>query len=130
MKYSGRVQQVGFIVLFVVVLLDALGMFGPLDARTRDLQQQHVPRPATPMSPDIVHVDIDDGALQRIGRWPWSRTLLAACIEEIRRAGARTIVLDLDFTEAGRDPADDAALAAAIVPSAAIAPPPCRGASG
>ncbi len=114
MKYSGRVQQVGFIVLFVVVLLDALGMFGPLDARTRDLQQQYVPRPATPMSPDIVHVDIDDGALQRIGRWPWSRTLLAACIEEIRRAGARTIVLDLDFTEAGRDPADDAALAAAI----------------
>ena len=114
MKYSGRVQQVGLIVLFVVVLLDGLGAFDSPDARTRDLQQQYVPRRPVPMSPDIVHVDIDDGALQRIGRWPWTRTLLAGCIEEIRRAGARTIVLDLDFTEAGQDPADDAALVAAI----------------
>ena len=114
MKYSGRVQQVGFIVLFVVVLLDGLGVFDTPDARTRDLQQQYVPRQPVPMSSDIVHVDIDDGALQRIGRWPWTRTLLAGCIEEIRRAGARTIALDLDFTEAGQDPADDAALVAAI----------------
>jgi len=114
MKHSGLVRQVGLITLFVVVLLDVLGVFDPIDARTRDLQQQSVLRSPTPMSPAIVHVDIDDGALQRIGRWPWSRTLIAGCIDEIRRAGARTIALDLDFTEAGQDPMDDAALAAVI----------------
>lgn len=114
MKHRGLVQQVGILTILVVILLYLLGLFNPIEARIRDLQQQHVSRDSVPMTAEIVHVDIDDGALQRIGRWPWSRTLLAGCIEEIRRAGARTIAIDLDLTEAGQNSADDAALAAAI----------------
>ncbi|MDG1899194.1 MAG: CHASE2 domain-containing protein, partial [Phycisphaerales bacterium] len=114
MKYSGLVQQVGLFTILMVILLDLLGLFGPIDSDVRDLQQQHVGRSPSPMSPDIVHVDIDDGALQRIGRWPWPRPLLAACIDELRDAGARTIAIDLELSEPGLDPAADRILADAI----------------
>jgi len=114
MKHRGLVQQVGILSVLVVIFLYLLGLFNPIEARIRDLQQQHVSRDPVPMTTAIVHVDIDDGALQRIGRWPWPRTLIAGCIEELRRAGARTIAIDLDLTEPGLDPAGDAALARAI----------------
>lgn len=114
MKYSGLVQQVGLFTILMVILLDLLGLFGPIDSDVRDLQQQHVGRSPSPMSPDIVHVDIDDGALQRIGRWPWPRPLLAACLDELRDAGARTIAIDLELSEPGLDPAADRVLADAI----------------
>lgn len=49
---------------------------------------------------DIVHVDIDDGSLLEFGRWSsWSRTDLAAVVEALDAAGARTIALDLLFDD-------------------------------
>ena len=74
-------------VVLAVFLLDLAGAFQLLDSKTQDLQQQHVSRTPAPMSDDILHVDIDDGALQRIGRWPWTRTLIAGCIDALADAG-------------------------------------------
>lgn len=45
--------------------------------------------------PRILHVDIDDGSLERIGRWPWHRDLVADLITVINDAGARLIAIDL-----------------------------------
>ena len=104
------VLSIGALVVLLVLLLDLAGVFKPLDARTRDLQQQHVAREHAPMTSDIVHVDIDDGALQRIGRWPWPRSLLAGCIEALGDAGARTIAVDLELSEPSSDVDDDAFL--------------------
>lgn len=57
-------------------------------------------RPAPPAASDrIVHCDIDDGALESVGRWPWPRSLLAEAIEELDRLGARVIVLDLILSD-------------------------------
>jgi class 3 adenylate cyclase len=52
------------------------------------------------MSDEIRFVDIDDGALESIGRWPWDRSTLADAVDELRRAGARTIALDVLLEEA------------------------------
>ena len=108
-------------VILLILMLDATGAFRLVDAQSRDLQQQHVQRPFTPMSSDIVHVDIDDGALQRIGRWPWSRTLIADCIEALHDAGARTIAVDVEFAEPAADPGDDRRLAAAVADDTVLA---------
>ena len=61
-----------------------------LDARLR-LASSFTP----PASDAIVHVDIDQGALTSVGRWPWPRERLAMAIDTLTEAGARTIVLDL-----------------------------------
>ena len=57
-------------------------------------------RGAEDPSDDVVIVRIDDvsfGALQE--RWPFPRSLHATVIDELRRAGAKVIAYDVQFTE-------------------------------
>jgi adenylate cyclase len=56
-------------------------------------------RPATPASDDIVLVLIDDQSIQEVGRWPWSRTIIADALARLVAARARTIGIDLLFAE-------------------------------
>lgn len=51
-----------------------------------------------PASP-LVHLDIDDNALARVGRWPWKRRDLADLIRVTSELGARSILIDLLFDE-------------------------------
>lgn len=48
---------------------------------------------------EIVVVGIDDKSLEKIGRWPWSRRKIASLIKKISEGGARTIGLDIIFSE-------------------------------
>jgi len=102
----------------LVVLIDAAGGFVGWNQRMLDIEQAWFPRDAGPMSSDIVMVDIDDWAVERLGEWPWPRTAVAEALDELHRAGAKTIALDLDFADPRtRHPEEDEALAAALGPS-------------
>lgn len=48
---------------------------------------------------NIVVVDIDEDSIVTKGRWPWHRDLTAALIEGVFEAGARTVGLDIVFSE-------------------------------
>lgn len=63
--------------------------------------------------PSILIVDIDDRSLAQLGAWPWSRETHARMVDRLTEAGAKTIVYDVLFSEAG-DPAQDQALGEAI----------------
>ncbi len=63
--------------------------------------------------PRIVVVAIDDGSINQIGRWPWSRTVHAELIKKIHDAGAKVIGYDVNFPEVSSDQ-DDHALADAM----------------
>jgi len=94
-----KVLLSALIATLLVVLVDIGGGFTAWNEQILDLQQRHFPRDVTAMSPDIVMVDIDDRALERLGRWPWPRTALAGAVEELLRAGARTVAIDLDLAD-------------------------------
>ena len=47
-------------------------------------------------------VDIDEESLQRIGQWPWPRTILSDLLSKLRDAGAATIGFDMVFPEPDR----------------------------
>ena len=57
-------------------------------------------RPPAPPSDDIVLVLIDDASIREVGRWPWSRAVIAEGLGRLAAAGARTIGIDLLFAEA------------------------------
>ena len=67
-----------------------------------DVRVRFCQRYAKPATDKLVHVDIDDGALKQVGQWPWPRSRIAAIIEELNRASAKAIVLDILFSEAER----------------------------
>ena len=63
----------------------------------------------------IVHIDIDDQSLSKIGRWPWPRSYHAQLTQILKECGARQILWDVIFTEEDKNsPQDDTAFADAI----------------
>lgn len=55
---------------------------------------------------NVAIVAIDDASLDRLGRWPWSRSIHADLIRKLDDAGARTIVFDVLFPDPTRDDGD------------------------
>ncbi len=53
----------------------------------------------------VVIVDIDEKSLQQLGRWPWSRQLVAQMLEQLTAAGASVVAFDVIFSEPERNPA-------------------------
>lgn len=100
----------------------AVGMAGLLDGfewwsqDQRFLRARRVPQP---LSEGVALVAIDDRALDTIGRWPWSRDVLALAFDEIAIAGARTVASDVLFTDV-QSASADSALAAGIARSPTV----------
>ncbi|ALK30319.1 CHASE2 domain-containing protein [Burkholderia plantarii] len=61
--------------------------------------------------PDIVVVEIDNASLERLGRWPWPRSVHAQLLGRLAHARPAAVVYDVLFIEASPD---DAQLAAAL----------------
>ena len=73
---------------------------------------------------DIVIVGIDARSVGDYGRWPWSRNDQAKIIEQLTEAGARSILIDVLYTDHGvSNPEGDARLAYAIEKSGAVVLP-------
>ncbi len=65
-------------------------------------------------APDVVVVGIDAKTFGEVRRFPFRRTLHARVIDRLRRAGAKVIAYDVQFTEpSGDDVADNALVEAA-----------------
>ena len=60
---------------------------------------------------DIVIVAVDEQSVNQLGRWPWSRTVLASLLEKLQ--GASVVGLDIIFSESS-SAAEDEALANSI----------------
>jgi signal transduction histidine kinase len=100
------------LVLFVLVLaLSAIP--GIRDAQVRLSDSYFRLAPAPGHGSPVVVVLIDDDSLQKFGRWPWSRSLLARLTNNLSRAGAQVIGLDILLSEPQSAEADTA-LAAAL----------------
>jgi adenylate cyclase len=56
-------------------------------------------RGVRPPSPDIALVAVDDASVKAVGRWPWSREVIAKLIGRIKEAEAKVIGLDIIFAE-------------------------------
>ncbi len=65
-------------------------------------------------APDVVVVGIDARTNATVARFPFRRTLHAQVIDRLRRAGARVIVYDVEFTAQSGDVAADNALIRAV----------------
>jgi adenylate cyclase len=71
-----------------------------LDTRAVDYRLlQRGPRPA---SPDVVIVAVDEASIERIGRWPWSRAVMARLLDRISAARPAAVGFDIVQSEASR----------------------------
>lgn len=52
-----------------------------------------------PPKPRVVIISIDSDSLNRLGRWPWRRDIMAFLIHQLRILGVKTVGVDVLFTE-------------------------------
>ena len=80
---------------FAAALAADVSLLNELEGRVLDVMFLRG-RPNPPLPSDaVVHLDIDDTALETVGRWPWPRAVLADAIRAVDELGARVIALDM-----------------------------------
>ncbi len=50
-------------------------------------------------SEDVAILTIDEKAIQKYGRWPWPRSLMATVIDRVMEGGAKSLSFDIIFSE-------------------------------
>ena len=61
-------------------------------------QKFHVRGEITPPS-NILIVAIDHKSIKKLGRWPWSRDVMATLIENLHKSGVKVTTLDIIFAD-------------------------------
>lgn len=56
-------------------------------------------RGATPPHEDIAIIAINDKSIAELGRFPWSREHFTGLVDKVRKAGAKTLLIDVLFSE-------------------------------
>ena len=79
----------------VVIALMLAGSLDVLERLTFDSRAALFDRASPPPFEGIALAAIDDSAIERVGRWPWSRSKLASVVDELRILDAKVIALDL-----------------------------------
>lgn len=91
------------LVVAAVFIVGHVVRFPPLQRMEQDAYDIGVSASVKPASNQIAILDIDDASIDRIGRWPWSRSIEANMINKLSAAGASQIGLDIFFTERQSD---------------------------
>jgi CHASE2 domain-containing sensor protein len=107
-------------------LVTALSLTGPALLLERPVSDamlrlaRRSPPPLAPDVPDVALVAIDPASLRALPEWPWPRARYGELTRRLFGAGAVAVAFDIDLSTP-RDPADDAAFAAAIAAHGKVA---------
>ncbi len=96
-RHPTLMMGIGITLLFLWLGFFRLAFFDNLELKRYDLMMGLRGAPEAPS--DIVMVDIDDDSIDKLGRWPWPRSLIARGIDAIDRGGPRVIGLNFVFSE-------------------------------
>ncbi|RYZ97035.1 MAG: CHASE2 domain-containing protein, partial [Proteobacteria bacterium] len=66
----------------------------------------------TKQSPNLVILELTDESLNKVGRFPWTRTRYAKILDNLKAYGARVVMFDVLYPEPESKAADGAFLAA------------------
>jgi len=91
----GGALAIGLAATGIIALVCTAGTGQRVELMALDSLFRHF-SPAT-ADDEILHIDIDDGSIEQIGRWPWPRAQMAGVIDVLNECGAKAIVLDIIF---------------------------------
>jgi len=72
-----------------------------IESKLYDLRMKM--RPTQPPPTDIVIAAIDDKSIEKLGRWPWNRDIIARLVDRLAEADASVIAFDIIFSEKERN---------------------------
>lgn len=90
----------GVVLTCVVLLAGAMGFLDSLENWFYDQRALHFQQFTKPPTTQLVHLDLDDRALEVIGKWPWPRSTFAGVLDELGRARPKVVATDIIFPDA------------------------------
>lgn len=93
----GSALILGLLATLAVVVAHWAGLDERVELQALDLRFRWLGN--APPADYIVHVDIDDGSLERLGRWPWPRQQIARVAEILLDCDAQLVALDIIMPE-------------------------------
>src|SRR5262245_8586775 len=99
------------VALFTIFVLNPNSLL-LIDLRTVDLRLNA--RPRRPPSPNVVIVQIDDASIAKLGRWPWSRAVMAKLQDAFIDYQVKVIGYDLILSEADSSDVEHETIAARL----------------
>jgi len=87
----------GVTLVIILLVLFRLPFTEFIELKFYDLKFQF--RGVRPPAPEVAIVSIDEESVKRVGRWPWSREVMAQLLGSIKEAEPRVIGLDIVFAE-------------------------------
>lgn len=87
----------GITILFLILGLVRLDFIDAMDLKVYDLMMKL--RGTTGTANQVVLVDIDDDSIEKLGRWPWPRSLLARGVQYIDTGKPKVIGLNIILSE-------------------------------
>ncbi|MFH0947768.1 MAG: adenylate/guanylate cyclase domain-containing protein [Elusimicrobiota bacterium] len=94
----------GVLVIILILVLNFLGMFNLLEYKSYDFRLEL--RGQKNPTGEIVIAAIDEDSLDKLGRWPWDRSVHAKLIEKLVGLGVKTIGFDVLFIEKSNQQSD------------------------
>jgi serine/threonine-protein kinase len=108
-KHPALITGGAITLLFLVLAVVRVDFLDSLDLKIYDVFTLLRTAPEDPTQ--IVIVDIDEDSINRLGRWPWSRDLIAQGVRKINQGAPRLIGLNLLLSEPGKADGAEALLA-------------------
>ncbi len=97
-RHPGLVLGLGIMILFLGLWFVRFHFIDTLELKFYDVMMKLRGEPEA--ESDIVMVDIDEDSIEKLGRWPWPRSLLSKGIQKINAGNPKVIGLNLLLTEA------------------------------
>ena len=96
-KHPTIILGVVITALFLVLSILRVDFLDNLELKFYDLRMNMRETPGD--SDEIVIVDIDDDSIDKLGRWPWPRSLMAQGIQKVHEASPKLIGLNMIYSE-------------------------------
>ncbi|MBF0486902.1 MAG: CHASE2 domain-containing protein [Nitrospirae bacterium] len=114
-KYAGKIYLIllsaiiiGTIVSLMATVLSVLGAFDRLEDTA--LQTAFLKRPPLITDPAIMSIDIDDNAIETLGRWPWPLYRHKSLVDLLKLYKSRAVIFtDIDISKAAHNAMEESA---------------------
>ena len=96
---------IGVLVMATFVYLSFMGFsfFESLEKIIYEIEMR-LDMPRNPPESKVALVNIDDKSINKLGKWPWPRHIIAEMIKILKANGAKLIGLDMVFSEKEQNP--------------------------
>ncbi|MEM8812024.1 MAG: adenylate/guanylate cyclase domain-containing protein [Pseudomonadota bacterium] len=96
----GRLLALALLIAFLSLRVADPPQLAAFRLQVFDIYQSLLPRERSPQP--VAIVDIDEVSLDRVGQWPWPRTVVAQLVHRMQKAGIVAVAFDVLFAEPDR----------------------------